>query len=72
MPVSSAGKWSDNQRQWLHTLLHLLGGPSCHWTSTDVGEQKDERTTYVALDTYRRDGTRDCLPGATPRATEAP
>ncbi len=72
MPVSSAGNQPDNQRPWLHTLLHLLGGPSCHWTSTDVGEQRDDRTLDVALETYRRDGTRDGLLGATARATDTP
>jgi hypothetical protein len=40
--------------------------------STDVGEQRDERTTYVALDTSYGDGTRDCLQRATAKATDIP
>jgi hypothetical protein len=42
------------------------------WADADDGGSKDERTTYVALETYPGDGTRDCLKGATPKATETP
>lgn len=35
-------------------------------------ELMDERTTYGLLDTYRVDGTRDCLLGATPMVTDFP
>jgi len=31
----------------------------------------DEWDTYVALDTFSPTGTRDCLRGARPRATES-
>lgn len=42
------------------------------WADADDGVSRDERTTYVALDTCFSDGTRDCLKGATPKATETP
>jgi hypothetical protein len=42
------------------------------WADADEGGSKDERTTYVALETYLSDGTRDCLREATPTATETP
>jgi len=42
------------------------------WADADEGGSRDERTTYVALETYLSDGTRDCLKGATPTATETP
>jgi hypothetical protein len=32
----------------------------------------DERDAYVALDTFSTNGTRDGLPGASPRVTESP
>ena len=42
------------------------------WADADDGGTRDERTTYVALDTYPGDGTWDCLRGETPRVTETP
>ena len=71
MYVSSAGKRSENQRHCVQPLYIWMTGTSEQWTSADVGEERDERTTYVVLETYRNDETRDCLPGATPKATES-
>jgi len=42
------------------------------WADADDGGTRDERTTYVALETYLGDGTWDCLRGETPRVTETP
>jgi hypothetical protein len=35
------------------------------------GIQEDEWATYVTLDTYNKDVSRDCLRGASPRVTES-
>ena len=55
-------------------LIALVGsrdqGNSDEWAMADEVSSRDERSTYSRARTSYVNGTRDCLRGETPRATE--
>jgi hypothetical protein len=64
--------WPDDQCHSLHALNIWMRASFRLWADADDGGARDERTTYVALETYLGDGTWDCLRGETPKVTETP
>jgi hypothetical protein len=60
------------QRQREHAVRVARRVPSARWAMENDSIEGDGGDTYVALDTFSTTGTRDCLRGASPRATESP
>ena len=59
------------QRHQERTVRVLRCVPSARWAMENDSIEGDEGDPYVALDTFSPTGTRDCLRGASPRATES-
>jgi hypothetical protein len=58
--------------RWNTTKLSRSSETLVQRTMTNEVIQGHEQTTYVTLTTSSTVGMRDCLPGASPTATESP